>query len=120
VSKNLPPGGAATILLSVAGMMRPLLALAMLLSLVGPAVAQSTWVLRQPDGGYIVVPPSGPVGQIVPAPGGGFMVVAPAGPPTAARSGFFAIAPKNGGGSMSVPSDGDQSDNGVWPCCSPP
>ena len=100
-------------------MMSPLLAFAILLSMVAPAAAQSTRILRQPDGGYIVLPPSGPAGQIIPAPGGGFMVVAPPGPPRPGL-GFFAVAPENEGAFEGVPSDGVRPEDDALPCCSPP
>lgn len=105
---------------SCARMMRPLLALAILMSLVGPTLAQSTRVLRQPNGGYIVIPPSGPAGQVIPAPDGSFMIVAPPGPPRLGRSGFFAVTPENDGAFDGVPSDGDQPEDEALPCCSPP
>ena len=46
---------------------------ALTLAIAGPALAQSTLILPEPGGGYLVVPPSGRSTQVVPLPGGGAM-----------------------------------------------
>jgi hypothetical protein len=42
-----------------------------------PAMAQSTLVLPEPDGGYVLIPPSGPITQILREPGGGHLILSP-------------------------------------------
>jgi hypothetical protein len=47
-----------------------------------PAIAQSTLVLPEPDGGYVLIPPSGPITQILREPGGGHLILTPGITPT--------------------------------------
>ena len=56
---------------------------ALLLLIAAPAMAQSmTVILPEPDGGYLVVPPSGQITQVLPQPSGGALVVTPGRPST--------------------------------------
>jgi hypothetical protein len=55
---------------------------AILLLIAGPAMAQSTLILPEPGGGYLIVPPAGPSTQVLPQPGGGALVVTPGRPST--------------------------------------
>jgi hypothetical protein len=80
------------------------LSVAVSLVVAGPAQAQSTVILPQPDGGYLVVPPAGPASQILPMPGGGALVVTPDRP-------AMMILPLPGSAAETVPFSAAE------PCC---
>jgi hypothetical protein len=54
--------------------MRQILATILLL-IAAPAMAQSTLILPEPGGAYLIVPPVGPSTQVLPQLGGGALVV---------------------------------------------
>jgi len=47
-----------------------------------PAMAQTTLVLPEADGGYTVIPSSGPVTHVLREPGGGYLILKPGKPST--------------------------------------
>jgi hypothetical protein len=85
--------------------MRPILtATILVLAAAGPALAQSTVILSEPGGGYLVVPPSTPSAQVLPQPGSGALVVTPGRPSTV-------VLPLPGGAAETVPFSAAE------PCC---
>jgi hypothetical protein len=83
--------------------MRLILA-AILLLITGPALAQSTLILPEPGGSYLIVPPAGPSTQVLPQLGGGALVVTPGRPSTV-------VLPLPGGAAKTVPFSAAE------PCC---
>jgi hypothetical protein len=93
-------------------MRRPLLALAILLTIADHGAAQTSVIPLAPGRGHIVLPPSRPAGLVLPKTSGRFTVLTPGLPP-------FVVLPQSFRGFAIVPFSDPPEDSGL-PCCNPP